>query len=117
VRYVRFDHDDRSRVGAVIGDDEVAVLGVGDSLLGALGHDLDGTPRLALGEVRLLAPIARPPKLFCVGPNYPDRIEECGLEKPSHLFVVNQQSTCVDGPFDPIHVPRASSTVDYEGTR
>ena len=27
----------------------------------------------------------------------------------------NKQSSCVNGPYDPIHLPRVSAALDYEG--
>jgi 2-keto-4-pentenoate hydratase/2-oxohepta-3-ene-1,7-dioic acid hydratase in catechol pathway len=65
--------------------------------------------------VRLEAPVARPPKFLAIGLNYADHVEETGMERPKFPTFFNKQSTCVTGPFDPIHLPRASSSVDYEG--
>jgi 2-keto-4-pentenoate hydratase/2-oxohepta-3-ene-1,7-dioic acid hydratase in catechol pathway len=72
-------------------------------------------PRLALADVRLEAPIARPPKFLGVGLNYADHVAESGMEPPAHPTIFNKQSTCVVGPTDPVHLPRASHVLDYEG--
>jgi 2-keto-4-pentenoate hydratase/2-oxohepta-3-ene-1,7-dioic acid hydratase in catechol pathway len=37
------------------------------------------------------------------------------METPEHPTIFNKQSTCVTGPTDPVHVPRASHVLDYEG--
>lgn len=37
------------------------------------------------------------------------------MEPPPFPVFFNKQSTCVTGPFDPIHLPRASMLLDYEG--
>jgi 2-keto-4-pentenoate hydratase/2-oxohepta-3-ene-1,7-dioic acid hydratase in catechol pathway len=50
-----------------------------------------------------------------VGLNYADHVAESGLETPQHPMIFNKQSTCVTGPGDPIHLPRASQVLDYEG--
>jgi len=71
--------------------------------------------RIALDSVRLLAPILRPPKFLAIGLNYADHIAEAGLDTPKVPTVFNKQSTCVTGPHDPIHMPRVSAAVDYEG--
>jgi 2-keto-4-pentenoate hydratase/2-oxohepta-3-ene-1,7-dioic acid hydratase in catechol pathway len=68
-----------------------------------------------LAEVTLLAPISRPGKFLCVGLNYLDHIEETGAKRPVLPTIFNKQSTCVIGPGAPIHKPRASEQVDYEG--
>jgi 2-keto-4-pentenoate hydratase/2-oxohepta-3-ene-1,7-dioic acid hydratase in catechol pathway len=73
--------------------------------------------RVALADVRLLAPVPRPPKFLAIGLNYADHVAESAtiLDKPEHQLWFNKQSTCVIGPGDAIHVPRASDVVDYEG--
>jgi 2-keto-4-pentenoate hydratase/2-oxohepta-3-ene-1,7-dioic acid hydratase in catechol pathway len=72
-------------------------------------------PSVALDEVQLLAPVQRPPKFLAIGLNYADHVAESVTPKPEHQLWFNKQSTCVIGPHEPIHVPRASSVVDYEG--
>ena len=71
--------------------------------------------RIALDSVRLAPPILRPPKFLAVGLNYADHVAEAGLERPKLPTVFNKQSTCVAGPTDPVHMPRVSSALDYEG--
>jgi 2-keto-4-pentenoate hydratase/2-oxohepta-3-ene-1,7-dioic acid hydratase in catechol pathway len=93
----------------------VAFLEAGPDVLEAARAALDGGPRLPLAEVRLEAPISRPPKFLAVGLNYADHVAESGAEAPAHPTIFNKQSTCVTGPSDPVHVPRASHVVDYEG--
>jgi len=115
MKYLRFAHEGRTLLGAVVAEGEVAILGEGDSVLAIIGADPSAAPRVALDAVRLLAPIARPPKFLAAGLNYLDHIIECGLERPSSLVAFNKQSTCVIGPFDAVHAPRASTMLDYEG--
>jgi 2-keto-4-pentenoate hydratase/2-oxohepta-3-ene-1,7-dioic acid hydratase in catechol pathway len=74
-----------------------------------------GVEAIPLADVRLLAPIARPPKFLAIGLNYADHVAESATPKPEHQLWFNKQSTCVVGPGDPIHVPKVSSLVDYEG--
>jgi 2-keto-4-pentenoate hydratase/2-oxohepta-3-ene-1,7-dioic acid hydratase in catechol pathway len=50
-----------------------------------------------------------------MGLNYEDHIEEAGLGRPQFPTFFNKQSTCVTGPYDPVHLPKASDQVDYEG--
>jgi 2-keto-4-pentenoate hydratase/2-oxohepta-3-ene-1,7-dioic acid hydratase in catechol pathway len=72
---------------------------------------------VALADVRVLAPVPRPPKFLAIGLNYADHVAESAtmLERPEHQLWFNKQSTCVVGPGDAIHVPKASNVVDYEG--
>ena len=71
--------------------------------------------RFPLADVTLLQPIERPGKFLCVGLNYLDHIEETGQKRPGRPTIFNKQTTCVIGPGAPIHKPRASEQVDYEG--
>jgi 2-keto-4-pentenoate hydratase/2-oxohepta-3-ene-1,7-dioic acid hydratase in catechol pathway len=106
--------------GIVIGN-EMADLGPVDPITllqagaAATTAAADGARRIPLDQVRLLAPIPRPPKFLAIGLNYADHIAEAGMEAPEFPVFFNKQTTCVTGPGDPIHVPRASSLVDYEG--
>jgi 2-keto-4-pentenoate hydratase/2-oxohepta-3-ene-1,7-dioic acid hydratase in catechol pathway len=63
--------------------------------------------------------VPRPPKFLAIGLNYADHRAESktivSVEQSPHQLWFNKQSTCVIGHRQPIHVPRASSVVDYEG--
>jgi 2-keto-4-pentenoate hydratase/2-oxohepta-3-ene-1,7-dioic acid hydratase in catechol pathway len=129
MKLATFTHGDATRVGLVDGEavvdlaaaapdlprEMVAFLTAGPEALQAAYAALAGGPRIPLAEVRLEAPIARPPKFLAVGLNYADHVAESGLETPKNPTIFNKQSTCVSGPTDPVHVPRASHVLDYEG--
>lgn len=103
-----------------ITSDLAALLATGPTALDSLravianGRLVEEVPRSA---VRVLAPIPRPPKFLAIGLNYADHVAESAtmLDKPEHQLWFNKQSTCVIGPGDAIHVPKASNVVDYEG--
>ena len=67
-----------------------------------------------LSEVKLLAPIPRPPKLICIGLNYRDHAEETKNAIPTVPTIFNKFTNVVIGPGDPIVLPKASSRPDYE---
>ncbi|MCC5887543.1 MAG: fumarylacetoacetate hydrolase family protein [Gammaproteobacteria bacterium] len=69
---------------------------------------------IALADARLLAPL-RPGKCLAIGLNYRDHAEEMGTPLPRHPIVFTKQSTAAQGPFGPIHLPRVSDQLDYEG--
>ena len=116
-------------LGAVVGDeiadlraadpalptDLQALLEAGPPGLAAASAARERAPRLPLGDVRLEAPLARPPKFLAVGLNYADHVAESGQPAPEHPTIFNKQSTCVVGPGEAVHVPRASQVLDYEG--
>lgn len=69
----------------------------------------------ALSTARLEAPVLRPPKILAVGLNYADHIAETKLDTPTFPMFFNKQSTAANGPHAPIHMPRVSDKLDYEG--
>ena len=72
-----------------------------------------GARALPLSDVRPLAPIARPGKIFAIGLNYADHIAESGQEPPQQQVWFAKAATAANGPFDPIEIPRGGR-VDYE---
>ncbi|TML87406.1 MAG: fumarylacetoacetate hydrolase family protein [Actinobacteria bacterium] len=127
MRLVTFRGPDGPHVGTVAGDEVVDVSATRTDLprdmaaLLALGPEAldvvraaDG-PRLALSAVTLTAPVPRPPKFLAIGLNYAAHVAESGTPKPDVQLWFNKQSSCVIGPGEAIHIPRASSMVDYEG--
>jgi len=96
--------------------DMIALLAGGsDALTTARAAAGRRGPRLALADVTLDAPVPRPPKFLAIGLNYADHVKESGLDAPPFPVFFNKQSTCVTGPHAPIHLPRVSPLLDYEG--
>jgi 2-keto-4-pentenoate hydratase/2-oxohepta-3-ene-1,7-dioic acid hydratase in catechol pathway len=129
MKLVTFTHDDRTRIGAVEQEDVVdfsvnegvlpldmlTFLEQGEAAMeAARSACASGTGRLALADVRLEAPIRRPPKILAVGLNYRDHVEETGGKIPDVPRIFNKQSTAVIGPRDAMHRPKDSDQLDYE---
>lgn len=128
MKIARFTHQGRTRLGVVLGD-QIADVGSADAALptdvadllngpgvAALAPLVEGATRLALAEVTLEAPIARPPEFLAIGLNYALHIAESGREAPKVPVVFNKQATCVNGPGGDIHIPApAPDMIDYEG--
>jgi len=130
LRLATFTHAGSTRIGIVVGEEIVDLrdaepalpaameefLAAGaPALAAAAGAAAQATARLPLDDVRLEAPILRPRKILAVGLNYADHIAESGLEAPELPLIFNKQVTSVTGPYDPIHLPRVSQALDYEG--
>jgi 2-keto-4-pentenoate hydratase/2-oxohepta-3-ene-1,7-dioic acid hydratase in catechol pathway len=116
MRIARFEHVGSVRVGLVDLEEQRIEVFDGDDVLAVAAGDASSTgERVALADVRLLAPIPVPPNFLAIGLNYADHVNESGRDKPEFPIFFNKQRTCVTGPFDPIQVPRASKVVDYEG--
>ena len=91
----------------------LALLEAGEAALAA-AREAKG-PRLALADVKLHAPVLRPPKILGIGLNYADHARETNQKPPEVPLVFNKQVTATSGPFDAIVRPRVSQALDYEG--
>lgn len=67
-----------------------------------------------LDRVKLHAPMARPGKILALGLNYRDHAAEANMALPEVQTWFAKMTTAVNGPFDPIALPRVSSKLDYE---
>lgn len=73
------------------------------------------TVALPVHEVRLRAPIRRPPKIVCVGLNYRAHAAEQKLEPPAAPMLFAKAPNIVIGPEDTIEIPYGlSEQIDYE---
>jgi len=89
-------------------------LGVVIQFASTLGKKAPKGLLVPLPSARLRAPIARPPKITCVGLNYADHARESGQEPPpAPIFFLKSHNT-ICGPGDPIKLPPNSTQVDYE---
>lgn len=96
--------------------DLVAILAdeaVLDQLRGAL-------PRLAEPawtwpeDTRTRVPLPALRRVFCIGLNYRDHVEEVGLEVPTAPLLFGRWAESVTGPFDDVPVPAHVERFDYE---
>jgi 2-keto-4-pentenoate hydratase/2-oxohepta-3-ene-1,7-dioic acid hydratase in catechol pathway len=69
---------------------------------------------LPLERAVLMAPIARPPKLICVGLNYRDHAAEAQMDIPTTPTIFSKFSNAITGPGSPVVLPKNSSKPDYE---
>jgi 2-keto-4-pentenoate hydratase/2-oxohepta-3-ene-1,7-dioic acid hydratase in catechol pathway len=130
MKLATFSHGGATRIGVVVAEEVVDLAAAVPSLprdmaefLEAGTRALDGAreaaarggSRLPLAGVRLGPVVPRPRKFLAVGLNYKDHIAEAKLDPPKVPMIFNKQVTCVTGPHDPIHLPRASRALDYEG--
>ncbi|MEO6386999.1 MAG: fumarylacetoacetate hydrolase family protein [Croceibacterium sp.] len=91
-----------------------AIIAAGEPALDRLRSLVaSASPHLALADVRLLAPL-RPGKYLAIGMNYAKHVAEMGHGgSPAHQYWFNKQTTCINGPFDPID-PGVTEMLDYE---
>jgi len=101
--------------GAVIGlgekyDDTLAVIAAGVTSV----DNPSAYPSFKLGDVRLLAPISNPPRIFAIGLNYRDHATESRMALPSAPVVFFKLATAIIGSGDAIVLPKNSREPDYE---
>jgi 2-keto-4-pentenoate hydratase/2-oxohepta-3-ene-1,7-dioic acid hydratase in catechol pathway len=129
MKLVTFTHQGATRIGVVNADsvvdicaasttlprEMIAFLSGGKELLEVARRAAETAPKIPLAQVKLEAPVGRPPEFLAVGLNYADHVAETGMQRPTFPIFFNKQSSCVNAPYDPIHLPRASEALDYEG--
>ncbi len=122
----KFFSEGAPRPGLLVGDEilDLAPLGVPDTISAiAVGpvalHQaltMAETSRIARSGVRrLLAPLPRPPRIFCVGLNYRDHAvesEDGDSAKVPTIFL--KLPTAVIGPEETVRIPAQTQQPDYE---
>jgi ureidoglycolate lyase len=128
MKLATFDTGGESRVGIVTGDALVdlaeALPGLPRDMIGIIEawpraerevRGLTGTaPHHKLGDVHLQAPVPRPQKVLAIGLNYADHIAESGQKTPERQIWFTKLGNAINGPYDPIQMPKVSTAIDYE---
>ncbi|KZD09660.1 fumarylacetoacetate hydrolase family protein [Oceanibaculum pacificum] len=84
-----------------------------DGLKKLAGIDAKSLPEVA-GSPRLGCPIANIGKVICVGLNYSDHAAETGMAVPSEPIIFMKATTAINGPNDPVIIPKNSKKTDWE---
>jgi 2-keto-4-pentenoate hydratase/2-oxohepta-3-ene-1,7-dioic acid hydratase in catechol pathway len=74
-----------------------------------------GADCLVAGAFDYLPPVAKPPKIICVGLNYIDHASESPYEKPDYPVLFLRVATSLVGHGRPLIRPKCSEQFDYEG--
>ena len=123
MRLIRYGEKGNERPGILVGDRIVDLrehFGQVPDIGGAFfeegwperlrGFSAKGRPATA----RLGAPIAVPSKIVCLGKNYAEHAKEGGFSRPERPLLFSKAPSAVNGPFDPILLPKSSRQVDWE---
>lgn len=115
--------DGQTRTGIVVGD-RIIDSGVAGTMIdlirdwSVLQPSLEAKAAAGGGvpvsSVELESPVQRPGKIWAIGLNYADHIEESKMETPQRQVWFTKAQTCVNGPYDPIKIARGTMTNDYE---
>ena len=99
-------------LSAVIKDIGPAQLG--DAALAKLRKlKVDKLP-LVRGSPRYGSPVTGTPKFIAIGLNYADHAAESGLPIPPEPVVFMKTTSCIQGPNDPVMLPKGSVKTDWE---
>ena len=100
---------DLSKVTSDLYPDVISVMG--QQTLRGINPD---TLPLVEGNPRLSAPVAHIGKVICIGLNYSDHAAESGLPVPKEPIIFMKPTTAINGPNDPVMIPRDSVKSDWE---
>lgn len=133
MKITAFASKNKYRIGAFVSKDEIVDLShlVSDGDLSAseilecfdLEKDFLKKAKLEIekdltkikrGEIKICAPVPRPPKIICIGLNYRNHAIESGMEIPKSPIVFSKFSNCAIGADEEILIPQGSSQVDFE---
>ncbi len=74
------------------------------------GLDATGEPMTE----RRGCPLDRPSKIICLGKNYAEHAKEGGFDQPDKPLLFCKGSNTLNGPYDPILLPRSCGKIDWE---
>ena len=129
MKLVTFYGKNKMKVGALKGPDIVDLTraGVAKSMIDLIAGGGDAlkearstiknpkSPRVALNNTRLAAPIPRPGKILCSGINYKGHLDENPEAKmPTEPFFFAKMPSVVIGHDDLIPFPKQTQQLDYE---
>lgn len=119
MRFVRYGAAGAEKPGVLDAEGGLRDLsGEIDDLSSAVLADLpridpERLPRVA-GNPRLGVPVGRIGKIICIGLNYSDHAAEAGMEEPEEPIVFMKATSALNGPNDPVLLPRGSQKSDWE---
>ena len=123
MKLATYSADGQTRTGIVVGD-RIIDTGVKGTMIDlirdwdALKAGLEAKAKagggVPLNSVKLEAPVQRPGKIFAIGLNYADHIEESKMPTPERQVWFTKAQTSVNGPYDPIEIAKTTFTADYE---
>ena len=91
--------------------DSIAFMGAAASVQADVAHS---KRVISMENVRLMAPVPAPPRIFGIGVNYAEHAAESKTEVQKVPTVFLVLSSAVVGPNDDVVLPKASAKVDYE---
>ncbi|MBE7366241.1 fumarylacetoacetate hydrolase family protein [Ramlibacter pallidus] len=124
MKLVRYGNPGREKPGLVDADGKLRDLSsvvpdIGPEQLGQVGlaRIRKANPAklpLVRGNPRFGCPVANVGKFVAIGLNYADHAAESGVPIPKEPVVFMKATSCIQGPNDPVMLPRGSVKTDWE---
>ncbi len=124
MKLVRYGNPGREKPGLIDANDQlrdlsavVADIGpeqLGDAALAKLAKIKTDKLPLVRGTPRYGSPVAQVGKFIAIGLNYADHAAESGAPIPAEPVVFMKATTCIQGPNDPVMLPKGSVKTDWE---
>jgi len=131
MKLVTFQVGTTAGLGKVVGDQVIPLatalpelpasmarlLAAGPEALAQVATLQPNNNSLALDQLHLLAAVTDPQKYLAIGMNYRAHAAEAernGVLIPTSQLWFNKQVSCLNGPYDPIDLPKVSTKLDYE---
>lgn len=141
MRFVTFEHEGTSRAGVLVGDAaspddavyDLAHAAMRNALAGISAevsklveadlaeivrsissHGLKAAARQRLGDIKLLAPIPAPRRIFGIAHNYNDALRERGMSPPASPILFDKLPSTVISTGEPVILPKGIGGVTYE---
>ena len=87
---------------------------LGDAALAKIAKLNTAKLPLVKGKPRMGSPVSHVGKFIAIGLNYADHAAESGLPIPPEPVVFMKATSCIQGPNDPIMLPKGSKKTDWE---
>ncbi len=124
MKLVRYGNPGREKPGLIDADGKLRDLSsvvpdIGPAQLGAATLaklaklKVDKLP-LVRGNPRIGCPVSQVGKMVAIGLNYSDHAAEAGMAAPKEPIVFLKATTCIQGPNDPVMLPKGSMKTDWE---
>ncbi len=124
MKLLRFGEKGREKAGAIHADgsirdissfiEDIQASTLDSALLKRLKEiDLAAMP-IVEPTVRIAEPVGGIRKFIAIGLNYHDHAEEVGAPIPEEPVIFMKAVSCIQGPNDPVIIPRGATKVDWE---
>ncbi|RYF18443.1 MAG: FAA hydrolase family protein [Comamonadaceae bacterium] len=124
MKLVRYGNPGKEKPGLIDDDGKLRDLSgvvpdIGPEQLGAVGlaRIRKANPAklpAVRGNPRFGCPVAHVPKFIAIGLNYSDHAAESNMPIPAEPIVFMKATSCIQGPNDPVMLPRGSVKTDWE---